>query len=220
MIETATLHTTLVVLSLTGAVCYGVTTRGPPTVLRMVTKTSAIGLLAILNFLLDAPTLLIAAQATSACGDAFLAWDGEGPFLCGLGSFLVAHIFYIRLFSQSGGGLDVIMSDYWRIAVAGVLLLASLGMISRLLPAVKRDLQVPIIVYSTALYTMVVTALTMDKGRLIFGAIVFLTSDTLLAIGEFLVASTSPHQPWIQDSVWVLYYTGQLLIMLDVTPLP
>ncbi|KAF4459670.1 Lysoplasmalogenase [Fusarium albosuccineum] len=210
------LHSIILVLSLTAAIGYGINVRETPSVPRMITKTSAIGLLALLSATLHAPRLLIAAQAFGALGDAFLAWDDDGSFLRGLGSFLTAHIFYITLFINSANGWEILLSGGWRAFAAAFMLLLASGMVVILLPRVSYHLRVPILVYSIAIYAMVLTALTVDNTRLISGAIIFTASDSLLATEKFLVSHNSSHRAWMEHAVWVLYYFGQLLIMLGL----
>ncbi|KAF5005498.1 hypothetical protein FDECE_8076 [Fusarium decemcellulare] len=210
------LQNIILILSLTTAIGYGIYVRERPSVARMITKTCAIGLLALLSAILHAPRLLIAAQAFGALGDAFLAWDGDGAFLRGLGSFLTAHVFYITLFINSANGWELLLSGGWRVFAAAFMLLLASGMVVMLLPRVSYHLRLPILAYSIAIYTMVLTALTVDNTRLVSGAIIFTASDSLLATEKFLVSHDSSHRAWMEHAVWVLYYFGQLLIMLGL----
>ncbi|KAM5344473.1 hypothetical protein ACJ41O_013009 [Fusarium nematophilum] len=210
------LHNALFVLSLTAALGYGINTRSPPSLLRMVTKTAAIGVLAFLSTVLSAPPFLIAAQSFGALGDAFLSWDGDKAFLSGLASFLTAHLFYIGLFIENGFGSETLLSQTWRIATAAVMVLLASGMVVALLPRVAGHLRVPILVYSVVICTMNLTALTVENDRLIIGAVMFTTSDSLLATEKFLLATTSSHRAWMEYAVWGLYYFGQVLIMLGL----
>lgn len=204
----------LLALSVAGALAYSLTARSQPSVPRMFAKTASIGSLAVLNAILGSPRLLIAAQAFGSIGDAFLAWDGEGPFLYGLASFLTAHIFYIILFTQTGVGSTLLLSETWRIGTAVLVLLASLGLTIKLIPRVASRLRVPILVYSVAIYAMVLAALTIDNTRLVCGAIMFTASDSLLATEKFLLPAASSHRLWMEYTVWALYYFGQVLIMI------
>ena len=53
-----------------------------------------------------------------------------------------------------------------------------------------------------------------DVKRILTGALLFTASDAILATGRFLVAPESSLQAWMQPAVWVLYYSGQMLITL------
>lgn len=210
----STTHTGLLALSLTAAILYAVTAPAPGSVSRMITKTAAISCLAILSMRRNMPFFLIAAQISSAIGDAFLVWEADVNFLCGLGSFLVGHLFYLTLFAQSGNRVVMIRSESWRQYTALALLVLSSGTFSLILwPRLTRDLRFPVLFYSVAIYTMVLTALTMAESSVIIGAIMFMTSDTILALQKFVVDKKSHHQTWMEYAVWVLYYAGQALIM-------
>lgn len=181
----------------------------------MVAKTLSIGILSISTAITHGPTLLVAAQAFGALGDAFLAWDGDVAFLRGLGSFLIAHLFYIVLLYQYGGGQEVFQS-VWRLIGAFTAVTLASGMLVLLLPRVPRDLKLPIIVYSTAIFTMTITALAVEDSRVVIGAVLFTISDAILAAGRFLIPATSVYQIGVDYSVWSLYYTGQFLMYLGL----
>ncbi|KAM7223088.1 YhhN-like protein [Rhypophila decipiens] len=220
-------------LSVVLSVLYLTRTRATPSVSRMVIKAGSTALLSAWVAIRGDPPLLAIALGGGSIGDAFLAWHGETPFLFGLGSFLIAHLFYIRLFSQSGTGLgrlvdlfkshhldgaDAPMSSFWRASVA-VILVAFFApiLLSRLIPRVAKDLRVPIVVYTTVIVCMVLAALTMDNGWVVAGALMFTSSDGILATQIFLVDKESAHFAWMPYAVWFLYYTGQLIIACGVS---
>ncbi|KAH8901840.1 YhhN-like protein [Coniochaeta sp. PMI_546] len=187
----------------------------PPSVWRMATKTASTATLSALSALQGGPGLLSAALLLGVTGDAFLAWDGDGAFLSGLGSFLAAHLLYIVLFAQSGYGKAVVLNSGVRIVAATLLVCAFAPMmVSELMPKVNRDLRLPILVYTGAIIMMVLTALTLDEPLVIMGALLFTVSDAILSAEKFLVPATSKNRWWMPYAVWVLYYAGQLLIVL------
>lgn len=164
------------------------------------------------------PPLLVGALGLGSLGDAFLAWDDETSFLCGLGSFLVAHLLYIAVFVQHEGSgmqlqpkLDVLLNG-WRAAATGGLTLLVPGMIASLVPRIGPELRLPVVVYSLVIFVMALAALTLDSTQVITGALMFAASDSILAADRFLVPPTSPVRPLMQHAVWLLYYPGQLLI--------
>ena len=61
-----------------------------------------------------------------------------------------------------------------------------------------------------------VGALTLDRPLLAIGAVLFLTSDALLATERFLLSAVSPHRAWLRQLVWILYYVAQATICLSV----
>ncbi|KAB5529011.1 YhhN-like protein [Coniochaeta sp. 2T2.1] len=188
-----------------------------PSVWRMSVKAGSTALLSALSTTQNGPLLLSAALLLGAAGDAFLAWDGDTTFLCGLGSFLAAHILYIILFAQRGSGKARILGSSWRMVAASFLVCAFAPiMLSALMPKVARDLRLPILVYTSAIIMMVLTALTLDNPVLVSGAICFTVSDAVLSVDKFLVSSTSAHRHWMPYAVWILYYAGQLQIAVGL----
>lgn len=209
--------------SIGAAVLYSAKVRSPPSRLRMVVKTASTALLSAVAAMRGGPLLLVGALALGAIGDAFLAWDDEASFLCGLGSFLVAHILYIAVFTQTDVGREtrheILLSGGWRTFVAGALALLVPIMILLLIPRISRALRPPVVVYSLVIFVMALAALTLDSTQVVSGALMFTSSDSILAADRFLVPPASSHRPWMQHAVWILYYSGQLLIALGLLSL-
>jgi uncharacterized membrane protein YhhN len=205
---------TLLAMSIGAAIIYGIKARQSPTHLRMAAKTISTALLSVRAALHGEPTLLVTALAFGAIGDAFLAWDGETAFISGLASFLAAHIFYIVLFVQNGRGVLQLQSDSRRVAVAITITILAPVMLVLLIPRVGRELRIPIFAYSSAISAMVLMALTMANDQIVLGAVLFTISDFFLATDKFLLSPKSTHRTWMQHTVWVLYYSGQLLISM------
>lgn len=214
-----TLGNALLALSLGSAIVHATQVRAPPSYPRLASKTASTTLLSAVSLVRGSSSLLITALALGATGDAFLAWgDSDTTFLGGLSSFLVAHVLYIALLTQAGGGQAQLLGDGWRVATAGILVvLFAPVMTALLMPRVERALRAPILVYTTAIILMVLAALTMDDGRVVVGALLFVASDGLLSADRFLVSPTSSHRTWMQYAVWGLYYSGQLLITLGLS---
>jgi uncharacterized membrane protein YhhN len=202
------------VFSLVAAVIYAFTLNMPPTLARSAAKTLAVSMLAMLAFMQGGPLLLVAALALSAVGDAFLSRDGETAFLGGLASFLAAHILYVPLFLQSGGGLGLLGAESWRGAIALAMAVFGIVMPAALWRRVGPALRLPIGVYVAAILAMGISALTTSNLWVIGGAILFMASDGLVAAERFLLAAISPHRVWMRYAVWTLYYAAQLAITL------
>jgi uncharacterized membrane protein YhhN len=202
------------VFSLVAAVIYAFTLNMPPTLARSAAKTLAVSMLAMLAFMQGGPLLLVAALALSAVGDAFLSRDGETAFLGGLASFLAAHILYVPLFLQSGGGLGLLGAELWRGAIALAMAAFGIVMLAALWRRVGPALRLPIGVYVAAILAMGISALTTSNLWVIGGAILFMASDGLLAAERFLLAAISPHRVWMRYAAWTLYYAAQLAITL------
>ncbi|KAK3388050.1 YhhN-like protein-domain-containing protein [Podospora didyma] len=213
------LNTAVLALSIGASVLYGVNVHTPPSYFRMSTKTISTTLLSVLAAINNGPWFLIAALALSSTGDAFLAWDGEGVFVCGLASFLAAHTLYIPLFFSSApntptssgvGELNfvgkILQLSGWRAGVSYALAVLVPAMIVALMPRVGKDLRAPVVVYATAIFVMSLAALTVENStRVTVGALMFTASDSILASEKFLVSERSKHRAWMPYAVWVLY---------------
>lgn len=212
----APLDKTVLAVSFASAVLYLFQVRSSPSYSRMLVKTASTALLSYLSHLLNGPQYLTGALALGSLGDAFLAWDGDLAFLCGLSSFLVAHIGYILLFlqTQPAAGFQTLLEDGWRTATAGGLMVLVPVMIAMLMPKVGKALRVPVLIYSNVICGMALTALTLENTRVIVGATMFTASDSILAADKFLVPATAGYRGLMQRAVWVLYYGGQALIAL------
>lgn len=211
----------LLALSGVSSLLFWINVRRRPSLPRAVAKTASTALLAAFSASRHAPsTLLPLALALGSVGDAFLAWsDGDGAFLGGLASFLASHIAYAKLFVSVGGGTDLLLGEgeTWRLSLTGVMALVGPAFNAVLLPKVGSGLRAPVIVYSAAITAMFVSALTVTDQQVVTGALLFTASDIILASEKFIVPAGSVHKPWMQYSVWGLYYSGQLLIALGST---
>lgn len=117
----------------------------------------------------------------------FFSWIGDillmlpyDLFIFGLGSFLVAHIFYIRHFigiwRSNGRPINRV--------VALVLIGYLLALFSVLFP-VLGDLRIPVVGYGIVISTMLLFASQTASIGYAIGATFFVLSDTLLAINKF-----------------------------------
>lgn len=135
--------------------------------------------------------------ALFACwiGDVALMLVGLNPnwFLVGLISFLVGHVFYIityRSHRSESAENELLMPQKIRFSIPVVL--AGAGLVVILFPALG-PLQIPVLIYATAIIAMVMNAI-FRYGRtnsrsfwmVLSGAILFMVSDSILAINKFL----------------------------------
>lgn len=153
--------------------------------------------------------VLFAGLASSWFGDMFLLGDTDISFLAGLGSFLLAHIFYMAAFTISGLGAR------WAVAASVPVVVVSALVLTWLEPHVPTGMAVPVRVYTVVISLMVIAAAgTRERGgtRLIpAGAVLFYLSDLSVASLQF-TAPSFPHYVWGLP----FYYTGQLLLALSV----
>lgn len=202
------------ILSAAAALLYLAAQDRRPSPRRTVVKTASTALLALLAWIMGGPLLLVAALALSAAGDAFLAQEGERPFLLGLASFLAAHILYVPLFLSVGGGMDILAWQPWRIAIALAAVVGAVVLMRRLLPAAGPRMRLPVAIYAAAILAMTLAAATVPSPIILIGALLFVLSDSLLAIGRFLLAADDPRRPMNGMAVWIFYYLAQAAITL------
>jgi uncharacterized membrane protein YhhN len=175
---------------------------------------AATALLALLAVLQGGPLLLVAALVLGAAGDAFLSRDGERAFLAGLASFLAAHLAYVALFVIAGGGTEILARQPWRLAIVAIAALGAIVLMRRLLPAAGPTMRLPVVLYAAAILAMMLAAAAVPAPVIVIGAALFVLSDSLLAIGRFLMPADSPLQPPAGAAVWTLYYLAQAAITL------
>ncbi|KIA89455.1 lysoplasmalogenase [Kaistella jeonii] len=119
--------------------------------------------------------LFLAGLVLSFFGDLFLLF--KWGFLPGLGSFLLAHVFYIISFRKK---TQYSIWKFWPI----ILGLFATTLLVFLFPYLK-EMKVPVIIYAIVISVMMYTALKTHNRNLIIGALLFLISDTLLSINLF-----------------------------------
>lgn len=151
--------------------------------------------------------LLIAALLASLAGDVFLMLPGNF-FIPGLASFLLAHLFYIALFSLGFPWLP-----------SRVALLCTLGIGAAMYGWVWGGLTGPALKLAVGIYITVIALMAaqaigraklqadMASKMVAMGACIFMLSDALIAIDRFVA-------PIPRASLWVLssYYLAQVLI--------
>jgi uncharacterized membrane protein YhhN len=201
----------LLYVSIAASVAYFLTGRWQPFAGSALLKGCVVGALALMALLArsrrrDAGILALG-LAFSAAGDILLDLDPR-LFAFGLGAFLLAHLTYICLFvrNRTAG----IRLDPPHLAAVLLILVYSATLSVWIVPSVGA-LAVPVIVYICALTTMVCTAILARFRRpwVAVGAVLFLISDSLLAIHKF--KTPVPLRDYL---VWITYYLGQCGIAL------
>ena len=143
----------------------------------------------------------LAALALFLCaiGDVLL----EIYFVAGMAAFALGHVVYVLCFLEWGRVLGPNKRDR---PVAGLVVLVSLAMLGWLTPGMG-DLLIPALIYQLIITTMVATAMVVKAPMLArLGAVVFMLSDTLIAIGKFTTTDVPP------GSVWITYAGAQIMI--------
>lgn len=149
---------------------------------------------------------LVGALLLSACGDFFLAVPWWKPaFVCGLGSFLLAHLCFLGallpLRGDTGRGRLLLIAAVWTgFAV----------MLVRFWPElVAEGLTVPVVVYMTVLGAMVTAALLARLPTVwtALGGLLFAVSDGMIGVGRFVLRSQALELP-----IWWVYAASVVLI--------
>jgi uncharacterized membrane protein YhhN len=152
--------------------------------------------------------LLTGALLLSALGDVFLGLSGEQWFVYGLGSFLIAHLFYIALFVRQWPRPAV--ASVARRVVAALLMAFAAAIFAGLWPKLG-EMKLPVAAYMCALTGMSVTAALAGFRAwwVVVGAALFMLSDSLIAVGKFM--SPIAYGDYV---IWATYYIAQVCIAL------
>jgi uncharacterized membrane protein YhhN len=175
----------------------------------VVIKALSIAPLAVLAFrvlkTLDGLILSIA-LVFSAIGDVMLGLHREDFFIFGLLSFLIAHVFYIWLFARNFPH-PLRISLEQKIILAGILIFSVV--MTTWLWAGFGAMKIPAMIYLCAITLMCITATLMNlpKRTVLFGAMLFLLSDSLIAANRFKMPI-----PLSNYAIWITYYVGQCCI--------
>lgn len=142
-------------------------------------------------------------------GDFFLIFGGDLYFLCGLVSFLTAHILYCIAFVIHG------LKPAWSAGSVVVILPLILWIMSGIYPSVGADMKIPVAAYVVVITFMVMLSVgATARSRnafIVAGAVAFYFSDVAVARGQFL-DTPFPEYVWGLP----LYYLGQLLLALSI----
>lgn len=159
---------------------------------------------------------IVAALIFSIAGDTLLMFANTNElfFILGLCAFLLAHLFYIYTFHQIRTRHQISGKWYAAIIVAIYYFL----IINFLLPHLG-GLKYPVIVYGLVISFMLLVAMhlydledNITARYLLTGAILFVVSDSVLAINKF-------HQPypWGGWAIMITYVLAQWLLVKGLT---
>ncbi|UXP32282.1 lysoplasmalogenase [Reichenbachiella agarivorans] len=151
------------------------------------------------------PSFLLAGLGLilSFIGDSMLLFEGELYFVLGLAAFAIAHIFYIVAFSKAVLPKTKSPSALSKMLYALPFLLLFGILMSALWPHVG-ELKIPVAVYAVIIIVMALSAVYRNGrapqdsvNQVIFGAVLFLLSDSLLALDRF-------YMPMENAGVWIM----------------
>ena len=160
---------------------------------------------------------LMLAIIFSCIGDVLLMLQhmSSNFFMFGLAAFLIAHVFYILTYKQhqQEESADE-LRGLQKLRFSFPIILSGTGLVTILYNHLG-DLKIPVVIYAAVLTYMVVTALfrfgktTTASFTMVFGgAILFMISDSLIAISKFL-------DPIEYGRFWIMstYIGAQFLIV-------
>jgi uncharacterized membrane protein YhhN len=153
----------------------------------------------------------------SLAGDILLMFETGQPnfFILGLSAFLIAHVFYILAYRQhQDESAENSLKGIQQIRFSFPIVLAGTGLIVVLYPSLG-PLKIPVVVYALVLIVMVLNSV-FRHGRtssesfwlVLMGSILFMLSDSLLAINKFF-------KPVTAAGFWIMgtYIVAQFLII-------
>lgn len=143
-----------------------------------------------------------AALFASSVGDVMLELQPPN-MVGGMGAFGLAHVFYIAAFA---GHLRRETIQPVGLGLAGLVLAASIALLVWFLPDMGK-LTLPGLGYQLIITLMVIAAM-LSRAPLItrVGAVIFMLSDSLIALGLYKGI------PAPQGSVWITYAIAQILL--------
>ncbi len=161
-------------------------------------------------------SLFLIAMAFCWLGDVLLMFQSEQQifFMAGLGSFLIGHVLYIVCYRQmrniesSNGFLST-----QKVRFSLPIILAGTGLVVILYPSLG-ELTLPVMIYALVITLMALQSLfrfglTNQKSFIFIftGALLFMTSDSLLAINKFLTPF-----PYASLCIMATYIAAQYFI--------
>lgn len=187
--------------------------------LRYITKPLLMPLLAVLfisqttGFASSLKKWIVLALVFSWAGDVLLMFESTNSnfFIFGLGAFLIAHILYI-LFFENVIRKEGLKKNYWWFLPVIIYYIALIYILSPNLG----DMKMPVRIYGIVISYMLIQALQAGRIKnlaaatvMIGGAVLFITSDSILAINKF-------YEPFAYAGIAIMltYGIAQLLITL------
>ncbi len=145
---------------------------------------------------LTSKTIIYIGLFTSFLGDLFLIYPGKGFFLAGMAAFFITHICYTIFFLKANNVKFIKATEF--VITAILITIVAVKLLDFLKPYLG-ELALPVKIYMAAICIMTATAANLigDKklknlGITYFlpGALLFVLSDSVLAINMFLYKDT------------------------------
>jgi uncharacterized membrane protein YhhN len=151
----------------------------------------------------------VVALVFSLVGDVFLMLPGEQWFVFGLGAFLAGHLAYIVGLVLDGVTAAALMVGL--VVVGMALLLIGRKIVRSVRDSDAPELAVPVTAYIGVISLMVACAFGTLQFFAILGAVLFYSSDALIAWNRFVKA-----YPWGRVAIMVTYHLGQMGLVLSL----
>jgi uncharacterized membrane protein YhhN len=154
-------------------------------------------------------------------GDIFLLFENKWPvfFMAGLGSFLCTHIFYILMFLKINQAYPMPGKKHW--FFWGIIAAYGLFLLNLVWPSLG-ELKIPVLIYAFCICLMAVVSINtptiipaLSKILLVSGALLFVVSDSILAVNKFLQAGA-----WAPPAIMLTYGLAQFAIAAGASNLP
>lgn len=133
--------------------------------------------------------MYVLALICSFLGDVFLMFEGELYFIIGLISFLLAHLLFINIVIK-----EIKKNTIKNIIIAAFPFVIVFSLLIFTLKNSLGEMLFPVIIYGLAIATFGTVSLinfrekkSMKSIFMLFGAIIFMLSDSVLAINKFYV---------------------------------
>jgi len=208
----------LCALAAVAAVAYGAyfLTR-PPSFVRAIVKTAFMAATAGALFSIGAPFPLLVAIACSALGDFFLAFKSKWTLPLGILSFLLAQLAYVLIFTAIwffSGDNSPLLPRYF---ATGAVILTAITFLVWMAPKLGW-MALGVVPYAIAITGMGVAAMWLPwvGWPAMIGALLFLTSDFVLAAELFRLPPDAPVRRITAPIVWWTYAAAQALIVWGV----
>lgn len=137
-------------------------------------------------------------------GDYTLQW-----FLIGLTSFLIGHIFYILAFFSTN---EQQVPTWAKIVLLVYGASMAVWIAGTVFSSGEVVLGIAVIAYISVILTMGWTAVRTGSTFATIGALLFISSDSYLAINKFVMPL-----PFSHEFIMLTYYSAQLLIALSIS---
>jgi uncharacterized membrane protein YhhN len=151
----------------------------------------------------------VSALLLSFLGDVFLLFSGKLYFMLGLGAFLLAHVCFIKVVLQKMG-----KADLNKTLLSFIIFFAFLFCLLFVLKGHLGAMQIPVIVYGVIItsfgalsFTNYLKNKTKSALVLFVGALIFISSDSMLALNKFYTP-----KEFLNLMVMVTYIVAQYLI--------